>query len=137
MQYNVTFGSAFSTDQFGFVRKGTVKLGTDTVMFSGKKGWSFMAKLGVFLVIIVLPMLLFGFGLGWLGFLLTLVMIHYFCASDGALCIQKSSITGVKRKGKQIQFKGQHPDSGKIKKTVFKVDTEKNAISLENELKEN
>ena len=133
MQYNVTFGSAFATDQFGFVRKGTVTTGTDAVVFAGKKSWSTMAKLGVFLAITVLPLLLFRFGL---GFFLALVVIHYLCASDGSLSIQKSSITDVERKGKQIKFKGQHPDSGKTKKTVFKVDTEENAMNLENELKD-
>jgi hypothetical protein len=132
MQYNVSFGSAFAVDQFGFVRKGTVTTGGDTVVFAGKKSWSTMAKLGIFLAITILPLVLFGFGL---GFLLALVVIHYLCASDGTISIAKSTITEVQRNGKQIKFKGQHPNSGKTKKTVFKVDTEENAQSLENEMK--
>lgn len=132
MQYNVKFGSAYAMDQFGFMRKGTVTTGEDTIVFAGKKSWSTMAKLGVFLAITILPWVLFRFGA---GFLPALIVIHYLCTSDGSLSIQKSSITDIQRNGKQIKFKGQHPDSGKPKKTVFKADTEENAASLESELK--
>ena len=59
MQYNVSFGSAFAVDQFGFVRKGTVTTGGDKVVFAGRKSWSTMAKLGIFLAITVLPLVLF------------------------------------------------------------------------------
>ena len=132
MNYNVAFGSAFSVDQFGFVRKGQIKVDGDKIIYLGKKSWSTIAKLGVFFLIAVLPIVLFRFGL---GFFLALVVIHYLCASDGNLSISKSSISDVERKGRHIKFKGEHPESGKIKKTVFKVDCEENAISLENELK--
>jgi len=132
MKYNVAFGSAFAVDQFGFVRKGQVTVEGDKVLFSGNKSWSTLAKVGIFLLITVLPLVLFGFGL---GFLFALLIIHYFCSSDGNISIQKTSITDVVRMGRKIQFKGQHPESGKTKKTVFKVDTEENAASLENEIK--
>ncbi len=132
MKYDVTFGSAFAVDRFGFVRKGQVAVEGGKVVFLGKKRWSILARLGVFLGITVLPLLLFDFGLGWL---LALILIHYFCASDGNLFIQKASITDVLRQGRQIRFRGQHPESGKTRKTVFKVDTEENAISLEHALR--
>ena len=131
MQYNVSFGSAFVADQFGFVRKGTVTTGGDAVVFSGKQRWSTMAKFGVFLAITILPAILFGFGLGWL---LALIVIHEFCTSDGSLSIQKSTIAELQRDGRRIKFTGQQPDSGETKKTVLKVDSEENAKRLENEL---
>ena len=132
MKYDVRFGSAFAIDQFGFVRKGQVTVDNDKVLFSGNKSWSALAKVGIFFLITVLPYALLGFGF---SFLLAFVVIHYFCASAGSLTIQKTSINDVVRKGRKIQFKGQHPESGKTKKTVFKVDTGENAVCLENELK--
>ena len=132
MQYNVSFGSAFAVDQFGFVRKGTVSIESDSVVYTGNKNWSALAKLGVFLLITLLPLFLFGFGL---GFLLALVVIHYFCASKGSIVIKKASISDIEQKGKQVKFKGEYSESGKIKKTVFNVDTEENAANLVAELK--
>lgn len=131
MVYNVRFGSAFATDQFGFVRAGKVAIEDSTVVFTGKKSWSPMAKVGVFLLITVVPLVLFRFGL---GFILALVVIHYLCASDGSITIQETSISDVQRKGRQIRFKGAQPETGKRKRSIFKVDTEENAIRLEKEL---
>ena len=106
VEYNVSFGSAFAVDQFGFVRKGKVSAGDTTVTFQGKKSWSTLAKVGIFLLITIVPLVLFGFGL---GFILALVVIHYFCASDGSLNIQKASVKAIRRKGRQIKFTGKHP----------------------------
>ena len=92
MQYNVSFGSAFTVDQFGFVRKGTVTIEPDTVVYAGNKSWSILAKLGIFLLITLLPLFLFGFGL---GFLPALVVIYYFCASKGSLSIQRATISDI------------------------------------------
>ncbi len=127
MKYNVTFGSAFSVDQFGFVGKGAVLVEDSTVTFEGRKSWSAMIKLSVFLAMTLLPLFLFGFGLGWL---LALVVIHYLCASKGALSIQRASIEEVELKGRQVKFKGLHPETGKIRKTVFKAESEQSASSL-------
>lgn len=131
MDYSVRFGSAFATDQFGFVRAGKVAVEESTVTFTGKKSWSAAAKVGVFLLITVVPLILFRFGL---GFLLALVVIHYLCASDGSITIQRASISGVQRKGRQIRFTGAHPETGKTKRSIFKADTEENAVRLEQEL---
>lgn len=127
MKYNVTFGSAFAVDQFGFVGKGAVSVGESTVSFEGRKSWSTIVKLLVFLAITLLPLFLFGFGLGWL---LALVVIHYFCTSKGALSIQRASIEAVELKGRQLKFQGIHPETGKIRKTVFKAESEQAASSL-------
>jgi len=131
MTYNVSFGSAFEVDQFGFVRGGQITVEGGKVIFTGNKGWPVIAKVGVFLFLTIVPLLLFRFGLGCL---LALVIIHYFCASKGSLSVEQASLTDVRRNGRQIKFQGQHPESGKRKKTIFKVDTEENAVGLEREL---
>lgn len=132
MQYNVSFGSALEVDQFGFVREGTVTTRSDTVVIAGKKSWSALARAGVFLAITVLSLILVGFGL---GFIPALFVIHYFCASDGSLVVRKSTVRDVQRKGRQIKFRAEHPESGEYKKAVLRIDTEENARRLEGEHK--
>jgi len=131
-KYSVSFGTAFLVDQFGFIRKGTVTAERDNIVLEGKKSWPVIAKVGVFLAITVLPMVLFKIGL---GFLLALFIVHYLCCSQGSLSIQKSTIRKVQRNGRLIKFWGQYPGSHATKKSVFKVDTKWNAASLERELK--
>ena len=132
MGINVTLGSTFAVDQFGFIRKGTVTIEDDKIIFSGKNHWSAIVRIGIFLFITIVPFLLFRFGLGIFP---ALVVVHYFCVSDGKLAVSKATITNVIRKKRQMKFKGKHPESGKIKKPVFKVDSIENAVILENELK--
>jgi hypothetical protein len=132
MQYNVRFGSDFAVDQFGFVRNGTVTTDGETVAFGGLKHWPAIARFGVFLSITLLPVVLFRSGVGIFP---AFAVIHYFCASAGNLSIQKSTITDVQRNGRQIKFKGRHHKTGKVKKTVFRVDTEGNAARLETDIK--
>ncbi|MEW6265661.1 MAG: hypothetical protein AB1641_21520 [Thermodesulfobacteriota bacterium] len=129
-QFIVSFRTAFTSD-FGFVRMGTISIGPEKVVLSGKKHWPVLAQIGVFLGITILPALLFKFGL---GFILALIIIHYFCVSNASLSINKTSIVDVERNGRQIKFMGRHPESGTAKKAVFKVDTEENAVLIYNEL---
>ncbi|HEX4966333.1 MAG TPA: hypothetical protein VF173_36330 [Thermoanaerobaculia bacterium] len=129
MRYNVAFGSSFSVDQFGFVGRGVVTTESDTVVFSGNKGWPWPAKLGVFVALTVVLFSLLRIAI--LEPFVALVLIHYFCTSKRSLSIQRASITNVQRDGRWIRFTGQHPESGKGKQTVFKVDTEQGAASLE------
>ncbi|MBI5897812.1 MAG: hypothetical protein HZB40_01125 [Rhodocyclales bacterium] len=132
MQYNVVFGSILTpVDAFGFVGNGTVTTGADAVVFAGKRQWPPLVKLGIFLVITILPLVVFKFGL---GFVVALFVIHFLCSSDGSLSIHKSTISNVQRNGKQIKFMAQHPDLGKTRATTFTVDTDQNAVSLEGEL---
>lgn len=135
LTYKVAFGSASALDQFGFVRNGEIKIQGDQITYFGNKRWSILAQIIILLLILVGLPALFGYALGFLSILLVLVIMDYFCTSAGTLSIPRQSVTDVKRKGRQIRFKASHPKSGKIKKTVFKVDTEENAMSLENVLK--
>lgn len=138
MQYSVTFGSILTpVDAFGFVSNGTVTTGEGAVVFMGKKQWHPLLKAGIFLAITILPLIVFNFGFGYFGFFLALMVIHFSCSSDGSLSIPKSTISNVQRSGRQIKFMAQHPDSGKTRTTVFKVDTDQNAVSLESELSAN
>lgn len=132
MQYGVTFGSSFSVDQFGFVRRGVITTEADTITFWGYKSWSWLAKFGVFVLLTIVLLMMLRVGL--LEPFIALVVIHYFCASRGSLSIQRSSIINVHREGRWMRFTGKHPESGKDRRTVFKVDTEQAAISLESEL---
>ncbi len=116
MNYVVTFGSSFAVDKFGFVRKGSVLIDAQYITYTGKKSWSGITKLGVFLALTLLPMLLFGVGF---GFILALIIIHYFCATDGTLQIDRSTVQDVERRGRQITFKAEDPNTGKTRKGIL------------------
>ncbi len=127
MLYKVSFGSAFSIDQFGFVRKGEIAIKPDTVIYYGNKSWSLLGKAIAFPFIVLI---LYLFGIGIFFGLPALVILYYFGASKGSLSIKRESISDIKQVGKKITFKGIHPESGKIKKTIFKVNTEEKANNL-------
>ena len=84
--YHIKFGSAFSRDKFGFVGIGKMDIGMKTVWFTGKRKWSALARTGIFLAITVLPLLLFGFGL---GIILALLVVGYFCVSSGSVSLSR------------------------------------------------
>lgn len=129
MEHLIKFGSAFTIDQFGFVGKGKINIDYSNVTLSGKRHWSTMARVGVFLAITILPIILFGFGL---GFLLSLVVIHYFCVSPALLKITLLDIREVKRSGKKITFLAPDKSKGnKTKKSLFYALTEEEAKEIE------
>ncbi len=127
MLYKVSFGTAFTIDQFGFVRKGEIAIEPNRVIYYGNKSWSLLGKAIAFPFIVLL---LYLFGIGLFFALPALVILYYYGASDGSLSIKKDTISDIKQAGKKITFKGIQPESGKIKKTIFKVDTEENANKL-------
>jgi hypothetical protein len=131
MEYKVVFGIGFSADGFRFVGKGKIQIEQDRVIFVGKKSWPFIAKFGIFLLITVVPLFLFGFGLGWLG---ALFVFYYFCVSNGSLTIERSTISNVSRNRRIISFKAQHPKLRETKRTIFKVESEQQALQLESNL---
>lgn len=131
MEYQIKYGSAFAVDQFGFVGKGKINIGEETVELFGKKHWSVLARLGIFLAITVLPIVLFGFGI---GFLLALVVIHYFCASPGSVKFNKHDLKEVKRWGRKITFKTSIEDVSKLKKSLFNATNEEDAKAIESSL---
>jgi hypothetical protein len=53
MLYNVSFGSAFSIDQFGFVRKDEIAIEPNRVIY-GNKSWSLLGKAIAFPFIVLL-----------------------------------------------------------------------------------
>lgn len=133
MEYQIRYESAFAVDQFGFVRKGKIKINGEVVELAGYKHWSALARLGVFLAITILPLALFGVGV---GFLLALVIIHYFCASPASLKFNKSDITEVRRSTRKISFRARDPlkQGGKLKKSLFNATSEEEAIAIEKAL---
>jgi hypothetical protein len=126
--YDVYFGSALAVDGFGFVGRGTITVTDKTLIFDGKKSWSALAKIGIFLLVTLVPLVLFGFGL---GFVLALVLIYYFCASKGNSSISRSSVHTIRRKGRTISFKAINPDTGKEARAIFIARNEDEAERLE------
>ncbi|RNC83750.1 MAG: hypothetical protein ED557_08200 [Balneola sp.] len=127
-EYKVTFGSLLSNDKFGFIRSGTVKLHVNFLEYNGKKAWSFSSRLLIFLGLTILPLVLFGFGF---GFVPALLIIFYFCATDDFLRIEYSKIGMLNRKGKIIKFNAIHPETKKARNGVLKLKSEEYAIELE------
>jgi len=124
LEYKVAFGTAFSTDGFDFTGKGKIQIEQDKVIYIGKKRWPFLAQLAVFIVL--------TFVLQIVGILIALIIISFFCVSKGTLLIEKSTISDVKRIGQVIRFQGKNIESGKTKKALFKVESEEQAIEVEN-----
>ncbi len=131
MNYSVTFGSSMKQDGFGFTRSGEVKIEGDSVTYTGKKLWNKWLRVLVFLVLTV-P--LTAATESPFGAVIGLVVVMLFCASGSTLTLAKSGISDVERDGKMIKFKAPDPKSGKIRKSLFKVDTETNAAAIEREL---
>jgi hypothetical protein len=131
MEYEIRFGTAFSIDEFGFVRKGKISIDADTVELSGPKHWSALARFAIFVAIAILPLILFGFAI---SFILALVIIHYFCASQGSLTFKKADLKEVVRKGRKITFKAPLEPNQQFKKSVFKAATESEAQAIEQSL---
>ena len=69
-----------------------------------------------------------------LGIFVAFVIVHYFCASPASLAVRRATVTAVQRKGRRIVFTAEHPTSGKVKTSLFSVDTDQNAASLEKAL---
>jgi len=131
MEFQVNFGSAFAIDGFNFVRQGEVAVDDRSVTYTGKQKWSVGLQVVIFLVLTVVPYLIFGIGL---GLILALVVIHYFCASDGSISISKGTITDVVRKNRLITFKGIHPDTNRRCKAVNVMRNIEDAERLEDAL---
>lgn len=126
--YDISFGTAFAVDQFGFVRRGKLTITDAAVRLEGFKHWSALARLGVFLAITILPLLLFGFAL---GILLALVVIHYACASQASLQWPKVQVRNVFRSGNQVSFVAPMSTSGKLRKALFRALDEAVAAQIE------
>ena len=132
MTYQVTFGSAFAVDKFGFVGKGKIGIGNDYIVLEGNQSWPTIAKLFIFLLITILPYVIFGFGL---GFILALVLIHYYCTSPGEIIIAKLTITDLKQSGKSISFNGVASGGKKKRKARIKASSRKEADEITSALK--
>ena len=114
--YKVYFGSALAVDGFGFVGRGTLTIAEKSIVFDGKKSWSVGAKIGIFLLITLVPLLLFGIGLGILP---ALLVVYYGCTSAGRMSITRDWIYDIRRKGRTISFRGINPDTGKDVRAIF------------------
>ena len=126
-QFEGTFGSAFSVDQFRFVRSGSIVIEPTQVVLNGMRGWSQFAKFAVFLLITFVPLILFRFGL---GFLLAAVIVHYLCASKGIAILDRKSIAKVSVKGHKVTFNAQEQSEGKSRKCVFIAESKIHAKQL-------
>jgi hypothetical protein len=131
LQFRVRFGSAVSIDEFGFVRAGRVAVEGDRVRFNGPKHWSLAVRAGVFLLVAGLANFLIG---PLLGVLLALALLHYFAVSPGELEFSLRSVRDVKRSGRKLTFRAEHPRLGKTKKSVLRLESEKEALMLERAL---
>lgn len=128
VEYQIKYGSAFAIDQFGFIGRGQVIIAEKEVELSGKKHWSGLTRFGIFFAITILPLVLFGFGL---GFLLAAVIVHYFCASPASIIFRKENIKSIKRSKKKITFLAPDKNSGKLKKSLFNAENEESAKAIE------
>jgi len=54
-RYDVRFGSAFSIDQFGFVRNGEMAVNENAITFSGNRHWPLWRRFLAFLVSTIAP----------------------------------------------------------------------------------
>ena len=64
----------------------------------------------------MVPYLLLRVGIGWV---LALVLIHYFCTSIGTCRIPRSGIECVRRSGRKISFRARD-HLGKLRRSIFR-----------------
>lgn len=135
MAYQVHFGSAFAIDGFGFVGKGELAIDGEEVQLSGRRHWSALARVGVFLAIF-LPLYIASRA-DILGILLAYVafaVVHYACASRGSVELSTSQVTQVTRKGRRITFRAPLEPGGKLRRSLFHARTEQYALEIESAL---
>src|SRR5581483_10406351 len=89
------------------------------------------ARLGVGLALTALPMLLFGFRLGWL---VVLVVIHYVCYSHGSVFLATVSVTDIIREDNKIWFTAREQASQGSTQFWFTAPHPDIAIAIEKEL---
>jgi hypothetical protein len=130
-RYNVLFDGIFASNGFGFVNEGTVSLGRQSIVFTGKIKWDIRKRVILFLALSVLPYALFKVGLGIIP---AIIVLHFFCTSPGRVVILRKSIREYEQDGRQIQFMAEDPETGQIKKAVFTVDTVAHADEIAAEL---
>lgn len=133
MEFNITYGSAFSIDKWGFVGKGRIEFSEDKVTFYGRQSWPAWKKLLTGLVIFAIPTYFLKFGLAFV--LPTFVIVHYLCVSQNQLSVLRSSISDIKQKGKKISFKAQQVDSEKFQKSILKANVSEEGKKLLSTLK--
>lgn len=121
MEFEITYGSAFAIDKWGFVGKGEMRIDENNITFSGRRAWPAWKKLLTGLIIFAIPTLLFKFGLAFV--LPTFVIVHYLCVSYDQVSVSRSSISELKHKGKKVTFIAQDSHSEKTQKSLFKVNS--------------
>ena len=126
--YTVSFGGAFSVDQFGFVRRGHLVVQADAVRYEGRGKRSLAARWGMFLLLTFVPLLLLGIGV---GFLLAYAIVNYVWVVDSTLRIPARAIASVTRDGRRIRFKAEHPETGKTCRSDIRFALESEAIAAE------
>ena len=127
-EFRVKFGSRFCTDQFGFVRSGTITVGPGHLRVSGPVHWSRLKRLLCAIVLLVVFFNLSGyliaqaltstqgsapvqFVTGYqllLGFPLAvglaMTITHYICAKQDFMLWQKTELSQIEHSGKCVSF---------------------------------
>lgn len=103
LEYEISFGSIFSIDQFGFVRKGKIIFYENEIELFGYKHWSLLYRIISFFLITFL-LSIFLYFLGFFLILITFTIVHYFCVSKISLKFNRSEIKEVNKKGRKITF---------------------------------
>jgi hypothetical protein len=126
--YAVSFGGAFSVDQFGFVRRGMLVIQPDAIRYEGRSKRSLAARWGMFLLITFVPLLLLGVGV---GLVLAYAIVNYVWVVDATLRIPARAIASVTRDGCRIRFTAAHPETGKTCRSDIRFALESEAIAAE------
>lgn len=130
-EFAVTFGRGVTSDGFGFVRRGTIRIQGDSLVCEGQRNWSAQARFGVFLLISVLPAALFHIRI---GFLPALLVVHFLCGGPGRLVLAVRAVRGVERGGKKLCFYAEDPESRARRMCVWRLDSEDEAMACERAL---
>jgi len=92
MKYDIKYGSAFASDQFGFVWRGSISINDDVVELSGPRHWPALKKFGAFITTAFLIAIFIGIGF---GMVLAWLIVRYSCISPDSVSFQKSNFAGV------------------------------------------
>ena len=150
MEFKILFASLLRKDGFCFIGIGSINIEENKVILTGKRPWKLFFYYGFFISMFVLLVgwflsnvleikSTFVFFIICLGLIFTLIeLVKYFARryiKVKSLIFCKSEIVDVSRKGKKITFRAPSKDNWKLKRSVFMAFSEKEAESIQSQLR--
>ncbi|MBN1781252.1 serine/threonine protein kinase [bacterium] len=135
--FTVRFGSQngvlFKPDPYGFARKGKILIRPDAIVFDGSKKLGLALRLALFLLLTVIPVLVFRSGAGYffgLGVIPAYLIVNWI-ALRHRISVPRENFKLIHRKGRTLAASVRLNGKRKSRHCLFRTGTEDKAIMLE------